>query len=177
MSAHSEPVSLLERIRDLEAELAQSWKQLTTDRDSTPKDRLFALEITAAEQQFLIPVDSIHEVVPMAAPEPLADSPAWVLGELVFAGHSLPVVDLALRLEQRETTPSPSDFIVIAHKPRWLALVISDFGEVISVKPSQLVSPGPEVPFAPFVLAATQRRDGRPIHLLSIGRLGRELDG
>ncbi len=176
MSAQTEHVSLLEKIRQLETELSLSWKQLASDHDAAPDDRLHALEITVANQRFLLPVDSIHEVVPMAASEPLAEAPAWVLGELMFAGRSLPIIDLGLRLEQRATTPSPSDFIVITDHPRWLGLVVSAFGDVIPVEPPQLVSPGPEIPFAPFVLAATQGDDGRPVHLLSIGRLGRDLD-
>jgi chemotaxis signal transduction protein len=178
MIARVDSLALIERIRELEVELARSWKRLgDKNLPESPQQSFHALVVGVGSSRHLIPVDHIREVVAMAQPSPLADAPDWVLGEVVFGGQAIPVVDLASRLGAGFSELSPSQFLVICDQPRWLGLMVSWIGDVIPVEPRELISPGSDIPFSPFVLAAQPQQDGSTVHLLSVEKLGHELGG
>jgi chemotaxis signal transduction protein len=168
---------MLERIRELETELADQWKRLGDVPGEETEIGIHALEITVANRPYLIPADSVREVVRMVRPQHLAESPDWVLGVVAYGSKTIPVVDLGLRLENRPTDVQPDLFLVITDNPRWLGLVTDGVGSVVEVEVSSLATPGPELRCAPYILGVKRGDEGEGISLLSVGRLGRELDG
>lgn len=172
----SDPVTILERIRDLEAELVDYRRRLGTGPEPLPSANLLALEVIVGGRRYLLPSGSIREVVQMALPQPLADTPDWVMGTIPYGTETVPLVDLGLRLGQGMTEISPELFVVITDSPCWLGLVTEGVGEVVSIQPASLATPDPEIPCAPFLLASNHGDDGEAVYVMSIGRLGREIN-
>ena len=164
-----DPVALLERIRELECELASQWKHLAEGSRDATDERIHALEITVAGQPYLVPTDSIREVVRMARPQPLVDAPEWVFGVVPYGSKTVPLVDLGLRLEKRPTEVRAELFVVITDKPQWLGLVVEGVGRVTELDPEALATPGPELPCAPFLLGVYRGSEGMGVSLLSVG--------
>jgi chemotaxis signal transduction protein len=173
----TDPSPLLERIRDLEVELATC--RLELERISGPGDegRIPCLEVTLPRGRFLVPVQHIREVVSMAGPTPLAGSPPWVMGTIPYGARTVPVIDLGLRLGGAETPLSPDLLLVILDSPMWLALAVGDVGRVLEIAAGDLHSPPPEVPAARFLVAVYRAGDGDVASVLSPARLAGEDDG
>jgi chemotaxis signal transduction protein len=176
-SSAPDPVAVLERIRELESELAAQWRKLGAVPPTAPEVLLQALEITVSDQCYLLPAELIREVVRIAEPQPLADAPDWVMGTLPYGSETVVLIDLAHRLDRSRTELSPDLFVIITDQPRWLGLVASGVGQVVEIDPGSLTTPGPEIPFALFLLGLHRGEDGEESYLLSVEKLGRELDG
>jgi chemotaxis signal transduction protein len=178
MPTQVDPVAVLERIRQLEGELVEHWQSLSsTTADKIPAGRsLRVLEITVAGRPCLLPIEPVREVVAMAWPEPLPEAPAWVLGTVPYGTQPVPLIDLGLRLTQQATAIRPELLVVITDTPRWLGLVVTQVGQVQKLDTATLSSAGPEIPHASFVLGVARHEAGDLVHLLSVGRLGRELE-
>jgi chemotaxis signal transduction protein len=172
----SDPATILERIRDLEAELADYRRRLGTGPEPLPSANLLALEVIVKGQRYLLPSSVVREVVQMALPQPLADTPDWVMGTIPYGTETVPLVDLGLRLGQGMTDISPELFVIITDSPSWLGLVTEDVGQVVSIEPASLATPNPEIPCAPFLLASNHGDDGEAVYVISIERLGREIN-
>lgn len=170
-------VETLERIRELESELAGCRKRLEEETGFIPESELHALEVIVRGQRYLVPSRSIREVVKMALPSPLADAPDWVQGTVAFGDQTVPLVDLGRRLGGGPTEVTPDLYVVITEDPVWLGLVVESIGQTTILDPGSLAPPGPDVPCAHFLLASTHDPNGRVAYVLSIGRLGSELDG
>lgn len=175
MAEQSEPLALLEQIRRLEGELADSWKRLG-DQGQAPLEQLHALELSVAGNTYLIPTAQIREVVAMVWPQPLTDAPDWVLGIFSYGSVTVPLIDLHLRLDGRPCELAQDLLVVVVDQPRWLGLVVSAVGRVLEIEAGSLTSPGPEIPRAAFLIGALQASDGEVAHLLSVASLGREID-
>lgn len=170
-----DPATILERIRDLEAELADFRRRLGTGHESIPNATLLALEVFVKKQRFLLPSSLIREVVQMAQPQPLADAPDWVIGTIPYGTETVPLVDLGFRLGQGITEISPELFVVISDSPSWLGLVVQGVGQVVSIEPASLATPNPEIPCAPFLLASNHQDNGEATYVISIASLGCEI--
>jgi chemotaxis signal transduction protein len=168
-------MALLEQIRRLESELAESWSKLGQVPEKHA-EQLHALEVTVAGRIYLIPAASIREVVSMVWPEPLSGAPDWVLGTFAYGSQTISMIDLGLRLEHQPSQLLPEMFLVVVDQPCWLGLAVSGIGRVLEIAPEALTTPGPQTPRAGFLLAAMHGDDGKVVHLLSVGSLGRELD-
>ncbi len=173
----SDPLVQLDRIRDLEAELAESWRGLRESRSEAQETSIEVLEVTVAELLCLIPVSAIREVVRIAWPQPLAESPPWIMGTIQYGSQTVPLVDLSLRLIDHATTVSRDLLIVVVENPRWLGLVVNQADRVIDVDPATMCSPAPETPFAHFVTGVFSEPSKGARLLLSPSTLGREIDG
>jgi chemotaxis signal transduction protein len=176
MATPGEATELLERIRQLETELATQWRRLKGIGESPGEARLSAVEVMAAEHRCLLPIAPVREVVTMVWPQPLAEAPSWVMGTAMYGSRAVPLVDLGMRLARVPTELSPRLQVAIVDTPRWLGLVVSEVGRVLEVNTATLSSPGPEIPYADFLIGVVPGGAGDAVHLLSIGRLGRELD-
>jgi chemotaxis signal transduction protein len=168
-------LALLEQIRRLEGELAESWKRLG-DQPQEELAQLHALEVRVAGKTYLIPTSQIREVVAMVWPQPLSGAPDWVLGVFSYGSVAVPLIDLNLRLEDRPSELSEDLFVVVVDQPRWLGLVVSAVGRVLEIEAGAVTSPGPEIPRAAFLIGALQYSEGEVVHLLSVASLGREID-
>jgi chemotaxis signal transduction protein len=178
MSLQVDPLRVLERIRQIEGELAEHWQSLASTPAESVKTgcSLRVLEIMVAGGFYLLPIEPVREVVAMAWPEPLPQSPAWVLGTVHYGTQPVPLIDLGLRLARQPTAVKPELLMVITDTPHWLGLVVSHAGQVQELDTGTLSSAGPEIPHAPFVLGMTRHDAGDPVHLLSVASLGRELE-
>jgi chemotaxis signal transduction protein len=176
MDSEIAPIDVLERIRQLETELAASWR-IVAGRDPERRPaRLLAVEVVAGQTRCLLPVGGIREVVAMVWPQPLPDAPHWVLGTTMYGIQAVPLVDLGSRLNGVPTPISARLTVIILDQPRWLGLVVEEVGRVLELDTGQLSSPGPEIPYASFLVGTVPDHEGRSTHLLSASRLGRELD-
>lgn len=170
-TASPNPGPLLERIRDLEVELATCRLELGRLAGPGEEERIPSLEVSPGGTRFLVPVEHIREVVPMARPVPLAGSPAWVMGTIPYGTRTVPVIDLRRRLGGPETPVSPDLLLVVLDSPAWLALAVGDVGRVLEIPADDFHAPAPEVPSARFLVAIHRTGDGDVLSLLSPARL------
>jgi len=175
MVAEHSPVTVLERIRQLEDEIIEHWRSLGAFEQGPQQQRLAVVEVEVARRRYLLPIKAVLEVVAMPWPEPLADAPDWVLGTMPFGSKTVPLVDLGMRLEGARSKVVPELFVVIVQDPRWLGLVVAGVGKVVEVEVSAISSPAPQIPHASFFLGVTQNEQGDPVYLLSVERLSHEL--
>lgn len=171
MSDRAEPGAILERIRDLEVALASCRIELGRLAGPGGGAHISFLEVTPGDGRYLVPVADVREVVPAAAPAPLAGSPPWVMGTIPYGSRTVPVVDLRLRLGGAATTLSPDHLIVVLDSPAWLGLLVTGVGRVLEVHSEELTSPPPDVPSARFLIAAHRLEDGDTLLALSAARL------
>ena len=178
MTRKPDPVTVLERVRQLETEITELLRGLGGGGESEPGGSMFsALEIEAAGSRLLIPIDQIREVVPVVWPEPIAGAPEWVMGSASYGSMPITLIDLGLRTHGRPTALEPDLVMVVVEAARWFGLVITSVGGVQQVDASSLTTPGPEIPSAPFLLGMARLDTGESTPVLSIRRIGRELDG
>lgn len=176
MSARRDPAVLLERIRDLEVELASCRSELAFHSDPSEAAGLAFLEVTPTDRRYLVPVNGIREVVPMAEPAPLAGAPAWILGTVPYGSHTVPLIDLGHRLGEPPSELSPGLQVVVLDAPAWVGLVVRTVGRVIDLAAGDLRSPPPDVPSARFLVAAHRGSDGDTLLVLSPSRLASAVD-
>lgn len=111
----------------------------------------------------------------MLWPEPVPESPEWVLGTFLYGEEVVTLVDLQRRLDGKATELDPSSSIVLVHDGagRLAGFAVEEIRRIFDVEPRDVSVPNPDVPQASYVLG-TLRRDGRLLHLLSTERLSRE---
>ena len=175
MAERSDAVAVLERIRELETESASLLRGLASLPEDAPGRSLRAVEVTVGGCGYLVPVDSVVEVVAMMWPQPLPDAPEWVMGTFQFGATTVPLVDLSLRLLGEPSVLGPDLQVMVSGGSHKVGLVVSQVGGVTEVDSTALSTPGPTVPCAPFVLGTLGGEDGASVHLLSVDRLSREL--
>lgn len=175
--SNPDPLVQLGRIRQLEADLADSWRGLREPQGEIQSIGIRVLEVTAGGVECLVPVSAIREVVRVVWPQPLAESPPWIMGTFQYGKQTVPLVDLALRLVGEVTTITQDLLIVVVESPLWLGLLVNRAGRVIKVDPATMSSPGPETPHAVFVTGVFSDSEHSARLLLSPPTLGREIDG
>lgn len=178
MTESRDPVAVLERVRELENEIASLVSGLDPDSAQRKEDVEFTvLEIRVGDSIYLIPIDQVREVVPMAWPEPIPGAPDWVMGTISFGSEPTTLIDMALRLHGRPTKLSDDLFVVVFEHSRWIGLVVSMVGDLREIKPAELTTPGSGLPCADFLLGTVSEDDGQPLSVLSVRRLGHGIDG
>ena len=178
MSDPGDPVAARERVRELEDEIAELRRGL--DDDSAGPETgatVKCLEIGVSGTAFLVPIDEIREVVPMAWPEPVTGAPPWVMGTISYGGIPTTLIDLGMRISDEETGLNPNLLVVVVESERWLGLVVSSAGDVHTIDAAELITPGTEIPCARFLLGLVRRDGLPPAPLLSVRKVGRDLDG
>lgn len=165
---------LRERIHRLEKELLELRRSLDTGPEPLPAAAFDALELRIGDGRYLLPVHVVHEVLQAILPQPLPDSPPWVMGTFQYGGLVVPLVDLGHRLTGRETVVELEHAMVLVRSPRWAGLHVDAVGEVLRVEPRSLAPPTPGIPQAPFILGTLPDEHGDGLHLLSPERLARE---
>lgn len=178
MNERLDPVAVIERVRELESEIASLVSGLDPESAQRRDDAEFTvLEIKVDDSIYLVPIDQVREVVPLAWPEPIPGASDWVLGVLSFGSEPTTLIDMGLRLNGRPTTLSDDLLVVVFEHPRWIGLVVSEVGDLRKIKPAELTTPGSELPSAGFLLGTVSEDDGQPLSVLSVRRLGHGIDG
>jgi chemotaxis signal transduction protein len=177
LTGSANPVSALEKVRELEGEIAELRRGLGDIVETTAGRATFhALEITIGELTYLIPIDQVREVVPMAWPEPITGAPNWVMGTVSYGGIPTTLIDLGLRTTGEPTGLTRNLLMVIVEGDRWLGLVVAAAGDIHEVAAAEVITPGPDIACASFLIGLTQLGDGRSLSVLSLTRVGRDLD-
>lgn len=177
MAESADPVSTLERVRELEGEISELRRGIGDSIDAATGRAVFhALEIEIGELTFLIPIDQVREVVPMAWPEPVTGAPEWVMGTVSYGGIPTTLIDLGLRTNGEPTKLTRNLLLVIVEGDRWLGLVVSTAGDIHEVIASDVTTPGPDIECAGFLIGIAQLGEGRSLPVLSLRRVGRDLD-
>ncbi|MDH5490351.1 MAG: chemotaxis protein CheW [Myxococcales bacterium] len=166
---------LLARIDELDAELRSLRRLTLLAPEPPPTDPFEALQFAADGRWFLIPIDSVREVVEMVRPQPMVDAPPFVLGTIRFGPLSVPLIDLGARLSERPAALRPDDVLLLLDSPRWIALAVSEVRQVVHVQPDHLAPPPAGLRSAPFIVATYAPREGGTLPVLSADRVGREL--
>jgi chemotaxis signal transduction protein len=172
MATERDALSLLEKARQLEHELAAARGRIGAVPATTPERRIQALELVAAGRRYLVPVQSVREVIPMVRPQHLVDAPAWIMGTASLGPATLSLVDAGLRLEGTPTEVSIDLKIVVTDTPHPLGLVVSEVGRVVDLDVGALATPGEDILCAPFLLGFSRDTDGDPVALLSVTMMG-----
>jgi len=168
--------NLRQRILRLERQVLELRKHLQEGRESLGEEHFKALEIRVGSSWYALQLSRIHEVVAMLWPEPVPESPDWVLGTFLYGEEIVTLIDLQRRLDGKPTELDPSLSIVLVHDGagRLAGFAVEEIRQIFDVEPRDVSMPNPDIPQAPYVLG-TLRRDGRLLHLLSTERLSREL--
>lgn len=176
MTQSRDPVATLERVRELEGEIATLARGLDLENSTRQEDAEFSvLEIEVDGSVYLIPIDQAREVVSMVWPEPVVGSPDWVMGTVSFGSEPTILIDMAKRLHGRTTELSDDLLMVILEGARWLGLVVSAVGNLREINASDLITPGSEIPCADFLLGTVCDDDGQTLPVLSTRRLGHDI--
>jgi chemotaxis signal transduction protein len=166
-------IMIIEEVRRLEGELVETWRRLGGQQQD--QHSLHVLEVTVVNRTYLIPVSQISKVVAMAQPQPLANSPDWVLGNLPYGSVTVPLIDLNLRLGGRPSELSQDLFVVVVDQPSRLGLVVSAVGRVLEIEAASLTLPFPVPPIA-FLIGSLHGGEDRVASLLSVVGFGRQTD-
>jgi len=173
----ADPVGTLEKVRELEGEIAGLRHDLVDPAEAALERSTFhALEVTIGELTYLIPIDQVREVATMAWPEPVTGAPGWVMGTVSYGGIPTTLIDLGLRTTGEPTRLTQSLLMVIVEGDRWLGLVVAAAGDIHEVIASEVTTPGSEIACADFLIGLAQLGGGRSLPLLSLRRLSRDLD-
>jgi chemotaxis signal transduction protein len=167
--------NLHQRILRLERQVLELRKHLQEGREPLGEEHFKALEIRVGSAWYALQLSRIHEVVAMLRPEPLPESPDWVLGKFLYGDEVVTLVDLQRRLDGKSTELEASLSIVLVHDGggQLAGFAVEEIRQIFDVEPRDVSVPSPDIPQAPFVLG-TLRRDGRILHLLSTERLSGE---
>lgn len=98
------------------------------------------------EEEYALPISSVHEIIRYTAPRTVASSDPSVCGVISLRGKIIPVFDLATRLRlERDRAEQAKIVIVESHNESGSALagvVVDDVEEVITVSDEQIDSEG-----------------------------------
>lgn len=96
------------------------------------------------KENFGVPIDIVHEIVPMTEITAVPDSPAYVEGVINLRGRIIPVVDLRKRFGEA-VQPNRRNRIMVAElDAHRVGLVVDAANEVLKIDP-ELIEPPPNV--------------------------------
>jgi len=167
-----EVAALKDRLYELERVVAG----LAGD-EALPAAGLEVLVCRIGEGRVALPLVAVQEVVPVAATAPLPEAPIWVQGLLDLRGEAVPVLDVAARIDRRQSKVAISDQVVVCReRGRSLGLLVHEVLGVQRFTAEDARGAGEaDVPRAPWVRATLADTKGFVL-LLSIGRLAATSD-
>jgi chemotaxis signal transduction protein len=167
---------LRQRILRLERQVLKLRGHLREESEVLGEESFKVLEIRVGDTWYALQLAKIHEVVGMLWPQPLTDSPDWVLGTFLYGEEVVTLIDLRCRLEGEATELAPSAAVVLVHgdDTRLAGFAVRDIRQIFDIDPREVTAPNPDIPQAPYLLGSL-RRDKRLLQLLSTERLSREL--
>jgi len=123
-----------------------------------------------------LPLAAVEEVVPLPWLAPIPEAPPWVPGLLTLRGESLPVLDVAARVNRRRREASLTDLIVVANlESRRVGLVVQAVHEIARFDAAEIRQPPEELPHGPYLLGLIQAGPN-PVLLLDVAALVAQSD-
>jgi chemotaxis signal transduction protein len=163
------------RLEQLTRELLQLKSLLRGAPEPLPEADYDALTVEVAEDRYALPVEAITEVLEFVWPDPLPNTPAWILGSIHYADEQVPVVDVRRRLLDEATPWSLSTKLVLVEYGVLRGLAVDAVDELVRVPVDRITRPPADIPQSPFLLGSLRPEAGRTVHLLSLERTCREL--
>jgi purine-binding chemotaxis protein CheW len=104
----------------------------------TPNQSLNVLHFLLENTHLCIQLDSLDKILPLVSLEPVPGSPAYVAGLMNLAGKTLPVVDLAICLGMKRTTPYTVDapILLCSYKTHQAGFVVDKILTMEQVDPA-----------------------------------------
>jgi len=91
-----------------------------------PQNKIQVLRLLVKNVFLCLPLNHVNKILPLMMLEPIPHSPLYILGLLNFAGNSIPVIDLAVRLGYVRDQPYSLDIPIMlcTQDSRELAFVV-----------------------------------------------------
>ena len=96
------------------------------------------------QQDFGLPIASVHEIVRPPEITPVPQSAQCVAGVMNLRGRIVPVVDLRLRFQQSAENSPKNRVLVVSVEGRFVGMLVDTASEVLKVMPADIES-GPRV--------------------------------
>jgi purine-binding chemotaxis protein CheW len=171
----SERAQLERRLEILTREILSLKRLLRADPEPLPAADYDALTVVVATELYAIAIPAIREVVELVWPDPLPDTPPWVLGSIHYADEQVPIVDLRRRLLGEATPWTLTTKLVLIDFGALRGLVVDSLEDLVRVAVDRVTRPPADIPQSPFLLGSLRPEAGRTVHLLSLERTCREL--
>lgn len=122
------------------------------------------------EQEYCVDIMAIREIRGWTPATVLPNSPNYVQGVINLRGSVLPIVDLAKRLEIKETEPTERHVIIITQiGEQIVGLLVDSVSDILTVQ-SDIIQPTPDVAseVANAFIGGVIALDDRMISVLSL---------
>lgn len=97
------------------------------------------------DQEFCVDIMSVREIRGWTPATPIPQSPPYVHGVINLRGQVLPIVDLALRLGYKATSPTERHVIVVAQiDNQTIGLLVDAVSDILTTAKSE-IQPTPDV--------------------------------
>ena len=139
--------------------------------DNSNASELVAFRV--GEQEYCVDIMSVREIRGWTPATALPDAPEFVKGVINLRGSVLPIVDLAKRLELRETEPSERHVIIISQiGTQIVGLLVDAVSDILTVM-SEKIQPTPDVAseVAKSFVRGVLALEGRMISLIDLDRV------
>lgn len=166
---------ILLRIDALERQLLDLRRELDEPAEPLPQHPFSVLELRLGETWYGLPIDALRQVLSMVWPHPLPESPDWVLGTFRHGETLVPIIDLGQRLGGDRLDLDPSWILLLGQTEPPVAFVVHEVRRLLELDPKTISPPARGIPQAPFLLGSVGDDSTGILHLLSPGRLGRDL--
>jgi purine-binding chemotaxis protein CheW len=148
------------------------------DQERSGADTMQIVTFRVGSEFFAADVRAVERVLRFQAATPLPEVPAWVAGVLEYQQRIVPVIDLRVRFEQSNTSPSADTRIIVFNTSGgWTAGVVDAVLDVSSIERSHLETPPPLLHgLSAEYLHGIARREGQLVLLLNANRVLSSID-
>lgn len=125
-------------------------------------DSIRSVQIPLADSQIVLPNVALAEIVGYRTPEPIADTPGWLLGTVEWRGHRVPVLCYEVLYDGMPARPGRASRLVVCNTISgcrglpFLALVSADIPRLIRIDTDTLEADDADSESFPGVLCPVQ---------------------
>lgn len=115
-------------------------------RDADTEGTLQLVSFQLADEEYGIEINKVREIILVGEITQVPQTPPYVKGLINLRSTVIPVVDLRLRFELNEATPTDETRIVVIHMAgKTIGIIVDAVNEVLRVSQSQIAPPPPTV--------------------------------
>jgi len=143
------------------------------EQERSAGDAMQIVTFRVGGEFFAADVRAVERVLRFQAATPLPEVPAWIAGVLEYQQRIVPVIDLRVRFEQSNTSPSADTRIIVFNTSAgWTAGVVDAVLDVSTIERSRLEAPPPLLHgLSAEYLHGIARREGQLVLLLNANRV------
>ncbi len=147
---------------------AASGSSAASERTRSPAGaRRSLMSALIGAEEYALPLDRIHEVIPYGGLTRVPTAPAFVPGLVSLYGAAVPVLDLSRKLEASKAPGAEQRSIVVVQirireTPTLVGIAIDRLGRVLHLTPDEILPPPPLQPLigVEFLTGVLHGRDG-----------------